>query len=119
MWKQAEEAFHHPMDSMDNNDLDDTTEKRMVVTLSQYADDPLLWQSESIGIWRQMVDAIVEYHRLHPSQQVTVQQHYPELFEYLAEQPDMVLTPYETEYSIEDQWETIAAHRVLIVGRLE
>ncbi len=65
----------------------------MITTLSQYADDLVLWQSECIGIWRQMVEAMVELSRVHTSQQVTVQQQYPELFEYVAKQPDTVLMP--------------------------
>ncbi len=45
-----------------------------------------------------MVDAITAYNQSHQSQQIMVQEHYPELFEYLAEQPDMVLTPYDRDH---------------------
>ncbi len=58
----------------------------MIAALSQYADDLMTWQLEVIEIWRNMVDATALFNQLHPSQQIMVQEHYPELFEYLAEQ---------------------------------
>ncbi len=65
------------------------------------------------------MEATAEYSWLHPSQQITVQEHYLDLIEYLVEQPDMVLMPYEREFGREDQHDTITAHEVLTSERLE
>ncbi len=78
----------------------------------------MAWQAECIMIWRQLVEAAIEHNRGHPNQQATMQQQYLELFEYLADSPDTVLTPWEQEYGQEDQRETIMAHEVLMTERL-
>ncbi len=92
------ELFQHPMDSVDSEDLDDTMEKQMIAMLSQHADDQIMWQSEAIGVWKNMVEGMATYNQMHLNQQILVRDHYPELFEYLAVQLDTVLMPFEGEY---------------------
>ncbi len=60
-------------------------------------DDPITWQSEAIRVWKSMAAAMATFNLAHPNQQVTVQTHYPELFEYPAVQEDTFLTPFELE----------------------
>ncbi len=105
--------FQHPMDSVDSDDLDDTTEKRMIVMLFQYMDDLITWHSEATTVWKNMGQAMATYNQMHPNQQITVCDHFPELFEYLAEQLDMFLMPFEVEFGKEDQHDTIMACEVI------
>ncbi len=65
------------------------------------------------------MQAAAEFNRMHPSQQASIRQQFPEIFEYLAEHPDMVLTPWEVENGAEDLQETITAHEVLMSEILE
>ncbi len=104
---------------VDEDDFDDAAEKQMIAALSQSADNPMAWQAECIVIWRQFVEAAAEFNRMHPNQQTTIQQQYPELFEYLADSPDTVLMPWETENGVEDLRETITAREVLMAERLQ
>ncbi len=62
----------------------------MIVMLSWHAGDPIMWQSEGIAVWKNMVAAMAMFNQVHPNQQIMVCDHYPELFEYLAELPDTV-----------------------------
>ncbi len=115
----AFQQFAHPIDPVDDEDFDDTTEKQIIVALSLFAENPVAWQSECIAVWRQLVEAAAEFNRVHPSQQAMVKQQYPEMFKYLADHPDTVLMAWEVEFSTEDQWETITACEVLLAERLE
>ncbi len=63
----------------------------MIAKLTWYADNLITWQSEAIAAWRSMVEAMAVFNQVHLNQQIMVHDHYPELFEYLAVQPDMVL----------------------------
>ncbi len=78
--RRLEQQFHHPTDSVDTEDLDDTQEKRLITSLMQYVNDPAMWQSEAIGTWKDMAWLMHTYNQQHPNQQIMVQQHFLELF---------------------------------------
>ncbi len=59
------------------------------------------------------------FDQLHPNQQITVQQHFLELFEYLVTQQDTFLTNYKLDMGKEDHYDTIQAHEVIAMERLE
>ncbi len=110
--------FAHPTDPVDEDDFDDAAEQRIIAALTESDHNLMVWQAECIMIWRQLVEAALDYNCRHPNQQATMQQQYPDLFEYLADGPDTVLTPWEQEYGQEDQRETIMAREVLMTERL-
>ncbi len=117
--RRQQEAFQHPTTSVDSEDFDDTQEKLVIANLTWYVDDPAMWQSEAIGAWCNMVKAMNVYNQMHLNQQIMVQEHYPELFEYLASQPDTFLTDYELETGKEDKQNTIQAHEEQATSRLD
>ncbi len=82
------------MDSVDSKDLEDMQEMQMIASLSWHTDDPITWQSEVIGVWKNMVQATATFNQTHLNQLIMVRDHFLELFEYLADQPDTFLMPF-------------------------
>ncbi len=85
--------FRHPTDAVDDDDFDNAAEMRTIAALTEIDHNPAAWQAECIVIWTQLVEAVAEANRRHPSQQASVKQQYPELFAYLADSTDTVLMP--------------------------
>ncbi len=103
---------------MDEGDFDEANEQCIIAALTESNHNPTTWQAQCIIIWKQLVEAVLEYNHRHLSRQATVQQQHLQLFEYLADSPDSVLMPREWAYGQEDQRETVMAHKVLMTERL-
>ncbi len=77
-------------------------EKWFIACLMQHANDPATWQSEAIGTWKDMARLMRIYNQQHLNQQITVWQHFLELFDYLSSQEDTFLTTWELDMGKED-----------------
>ncbi len=108
---------------MDEGDFDDEKEHRLIISLTEHHDNPIVWQAQCIALWRQLVEAAADTNSQHPARQTTVQDQYPELFRYLAdgapEGTDSVLTLWEVETGKPDLKDMIAMHEVLYMAWLE
>ncbi len=117
--REQQEHFQHPTDSVDSEDFDDMQEKWDIANLTRHVNDLSMGQSEAIGVWTDMAKVTSIYNRSHPNQQIMVQAHFPELFDYLAAQLDMLLTNYELDMGKQDQQDAIKACEAITMDRLE
>ncbi len=108
---------------MDEGDFDDEKEQRLIISLTEHQDNPVVWQAQCIALWKQLVEAAAENNSQHPSRQRTVREQYPDLVRYLAEGApegtDSVLTLWEVEMGKPDLKNMIAMREVLYMARLE
>ncbi len=120
---QAISMFLHPQDAVDEGDFDDAKVQRLIVSLTQHHDSMVIWQAQCIAIWQQLVEAAAKTNSQNPTQQRTVWDQYPNLFQYLAhgapENMDSVLTPWEVEMGRPDLKDMIDGRAVILMARLE
>ncbi len=90
------------------------------MSLTEHHDDPVIWQAQCITLWKQLVEAAAETNSQHPANQRTVQDQYPDLFQYLAdgapEGTKSVLTLWEVETGKPDLKDTIAVREVVFLA---
>ncbi len=115
--------FRHPQDPVDEGDFDDDKEQRLIVSLTQHHDSPVIWQAQCIALWKQLVEAAAEANLQNPTHQQTVWEQYRNLFQYLAEgapeNTDSVLTTWEVDTGKPGLKDTIDGRAVIFMARLE